>query len=123
MNRRGHDKWLKNKKSLRPQSAHGATAEEMVYIQKNLTEANRKMFFEARDKAKSLGYCFIWHDNACTYITKSEGDRAIKILNLSDISRIVQEVWLKGKPTYIDEWTQSLSRDNENQAYFDARKY
>lgn len=83
LNRSTRDEWLKNKKKLRSEDSN-----DNIYLQENLTEINKKLFFEAREKAKSLGYRYTWHRGGCTYLRKQDGDRAIRIKTHSDIDKI-----------------------------------
>ncbi|CAN8011342.1 unnamed protein product [Ixodes pacificus] len=82
-NRSRRDEWLKNKNKLRSEDPN-----DNIYLQENLTEINKKLFFEAREKAKSLGYRYTWHKGGCTYVRKQDGDRAIRIKTHLDIDKI-----------------------------------
>ncbi|CAN7943129.1 unnamed protein product [Ixodes hexagonus] len=83
LNRSIRDEWLKNKNKLRSEDNT-----VNVYLQENLTETNKKLFFEAREKAKSLQYRYTWHRGGCTYVRKQDGDRAIRIATQTDLDKI-----------------------------------
>lgn len=76
--------WLKNRNKLRS-SIDGY---DTVYLQENLTELNRKLFFDARAEAKAIGYRYVWHKGGCTYVRKNEGDPAVRIESEHDLNKI-----------------------------------
>lgn len=84
LNRSRRDEWLKNKNKLR----NGQEDSTQIYLQENLTESNRKNFFEARERAKLKGYRFTWHKNGVTYVRKQEGEKAIRIQSCKDFDKI-----------------------------------
>lgn len=83
INRNDRNVWLRNKSKLR-----GGDDTGTIFIQENMTAQNRKTFFEARAKAKSMGYKFIWHKEGCTYVRKEEGAPTIRIENEGDQVKI-----------------------------------
>lgn len=82
--RETRDDWLKNRNKLRS-STDGY---DIVYLQENLTELNRKVFFDARAEAKAIGYRYVWHKGGCTYVRKSEEDPAGRIESDHDLIKI-----------------------------------
>lgn len=83
INRNDRNAWIQNKQKLR----RGTDADN-VYLQENLTATNRKLFFDARTKAKHLGYKFVWHKEGCSYVRKQEGEPTIRIEDESDLVKI-----------------------------------
>lgn len=83
VNRNERNAWLKNKHKLR-----SGFDTDSVYLQENMTAANRKLFFDARVKAKCLGYKFVWHKDGCSYVRKEEGTSAIRIEDEGDLAKI-----------------------------------
>lgn len=83
INRNERNVWLENKQKLRT----GAGAEN-VYLQENMTASNRKLFYDARTKAKNLGYKFAWHKEGLSYVRKKEGDPSIRIEHDDDLVKI-----------------------------------
>lgn len=65
MNRTIRDEWLNNTRKLRSDDS-----DDNIYLQENLTETNKKLYFDARGKAKELEYRYTWHRGGCTYVRK-----------------------------------------------------
>ncbi|XP_064485963.1 uncharacterized protein LOC135398493 [Ornithodoros turicata] len=70
-NRRDVEEWLKAKRRLLNIESNG----EQIYVQENLTAANRKIFMDARMKARALGYKYVWHRSGVTYVRRKAMNR------------------------------------------------
>lgn len=83
--RRTRDTWLQKKRLLRTKRV----LDHEVYIDENLSESNRKLFYDARVRARNLGYRFVWHKYGITYVRKEEGCSTVRISRVADLERIV----------------------------------
>lgn len=52
-----------------------------IYITESLTSNARKLFYQARDTAKTLNYKYCWTRNGKIFLRKAEGDPSIEIKN------------------------------------------
>lgn len=61
-----------------------------IYISENLTQRDRKLYFLAREFAKSSGYSFCWTSFGRIYLRKEEGAPQIRITSESDLNNLKQ---------------------------------
>ncbi|XP_070547400.1 uncharacterized protein [Ptychodera flava] len=67
----------------------GFTSDNRIYINENLTPANKKLFFEANRQRNAKNWKFIWTNNGKTYERKNTGHPAIYVAIQSDLNRII----------------------------------
>lgn len=81
MSRTTRDAWLAKKAYLRESRSE-------IKLQENMTPQNKKLLWLARTKAAEMQYRFTWFKNGKILVRKAAGDRAIRILNEDDLSKI-----------------------------------
>lgn len=59
-----------------------------VYISENLTQKDRKLYFLAREFAKSYGYAFCWTSFGRIYLRKEEGSPQVRIFSEGDLDNL-----------------------------------
>lgn len=59
-----------------------------VYLSENLTQRDRKLYFNARQFAKNHGYSFCWTTFGRIYLRKEEGSPQIRITSDSDLDNL-----------------------------------
>ncbi|XP_077984614.1 uncharacterized protein LOC144439215 [Glandiceps talaboti] len=79
-------KHIKNK-STRDMNIDNHT-DTRIYINENLSPANKQLFYKANEKKKSLQWKFIWTMNGNILVRKNEESRAIRITSVNDIERL-----------------------------------
>lgn len=63
-----------------------------IYITENLSNKMKKIYFLARDFAKSNEYKFCWISNGKIFLRKKENDRLVHIKSETDLSKLLQEL-------------------------------
>lgn len=64
-------------------------ASENIYINEQMTQSNKYIFFKARAAARELGYKFIWFKNSKIFVKKDETSKALLIGDEKALSLIV----------------------------------
>lgn len=59
-----------------------------IYVNEQMKSTFRHLFFKTRNKAKEVGYKFIWFKNNKIFVKKIEGSMAIHIDDEASISKI-----------------------------------
>ena len=59
-----------------------------VYINENLTQSRKKLFWHAKQKAIASNFKFYWTVNGNVYVRKSSDSDSLLIKNIDDISKI-----------------------------------
>ncbi|KAL4718739.1 hypothetical protein ACJJTC_002006 [Scirpophaga incertulas] len=62
-----------------------------IYISESLTNKDRKLYGQARAKAKELDYKFCWISNGRVYLRKSQGGPRLEIKNETDFTSLMKE--------------------------------
>jgi hypothetical protein len=65
---------------------------EKVFINEDLEPNHAKIFYEARKKAKELGYFRAWTNNGVTYVKPTKESRPLKIESVFDIQTKLKPV-------------------------------
>ncbi|CAN7947330.1 unnamed protein product [Ixodes pacificus] len=68
---------------------HRAGTLPNVFLNENLTRANRELFWMARNRGKEKEYKFIWTKNAQIYAKKNADSAPLRINSAGDIAKIV----------------------------------
>ena len=61
---------------------------ENIYINENLTQSRKKLFWHAKQKAIANNFKFYWTVNGYVYVRKSSNTDSLLIRNIDDISKI-----------------------------------
>ena len=61
---------------------------EKLFINENLTQRRKRLFWNTKQKAKELGYKFFWTHNGQIYTRKVEESEKIYIRTESDLERL-----------------------------------
>ena len=61
---------------------------EKMFINENLTQRRKRLFWNTKQKAKELGYKFFWTDNGQIYTRKDEESEKIYIRTESDLEQL-----------------------------------
>ena len=61
---------------------------ENIYINENLTQSRKKLFWHAKQKAIASNFKFYWTVNGNVYVRKSSDSDSLLIKNIDDISKI-----------------------------------
>lgn len=64
------------------------TPGKIVYISELLTQKTKRLFYLARDFAKTNGYLFCWTQHGSVYMRKKEGLPPFKINSVEDLKKI-----------------------------------
>ncbi|KAL0840778.1 hypothetical protein ABMA28_015961 [Loxostege sticticalis] len=84
---------IKNKEKLRAKHLGFKTNEETpIYVSEHLTIKGSRLFFLARDLAKTKNYKFCWTSFGRVYVRKSEDSRIIAITNEAQIQNLMQAI-------------------------------
>ncbi|CAG5039190.1 unnamed protein product [Parnassius apollo] len=59
-----------------------------IYVSEHLTTKSKRLYFLARDIAKTMGYSYYWTSNDNVYLRRKEGDPHILIRNESQLSEL-----------------------------------
>ncbi|XP_064486003.1 uncharacterized protein LOC135398533 [Ornithodoros turicata] len=79
------ERWLANRSKLRTHKIHN----QNIYVNENLTASNRKLFYDARMRAKDLHYKFVWHKYGAIYVRKDESAKPIRVSSTVDLNNLV----------------------------------
>ena len=60
---------------------------ENIYINENLTQSRKKLFWHAKQKAIASNFKFYWTVNGNAYVKKSSDSDSSQIKNIDDISK------------------------------------
>lgn len=74
------DLWLSKKKTLR---------NEKIFINENLTTAQKQLFWQCRQVSKQKNYKFVWMTNGKIFARKIEGATGIRINTENDLAKLV----------------------------------
>ena len=61
---------------------------EKVFINENLTQRRKRLFWNTKQKAKELGYKFFWTHNGQIYTRKDEESEKNYIRTESDLEQL-----------------------------------
>lgn len=64
-------------------------ASRQIYFNERLTKVNRKLFRDARARAKQLGYAFCWCSQGAIHVREREGKHAVLIRSHNDLDRLL----------------------------------
>lgn len=81
------EQWMGCRGRLR--SLHRVGTLPNVFLNENLTRANRELFWMARNRGKEKEYKFIWTKNAQIYAKKNADTAPLRINSVGDIAKIV----------------------------------
>ncbi|CAN7938933.1 unnamed protein product, partial [Ixodes hexagonus] len=81
------ESWMEARGALRSLVQDGSLPK--LYLNDNLTRANKKLFWQARQRGKERGYKFVWMSRARIYAKKAESFVPIRVNHLIDIEKIV----------------------------------
>ena len=59
-----------------------------LFVNENLTQPRKELFWRTKQKAKDLGYRYIWTNNGQIYLRKKDDSKAIIVNNPGDIETI-----------------------------------
>lgn len=83
-----HRKFNRGKTKLTTEHLKIGGVSKPIFISENLTFKMKRIFFLARDYAKSNGFAFCWVSHGKIYIRKREGDPLIRIASESDLTKL-----------------------------------
>ncbi|KAG0415198.1 hypothetical protein HPB47_007646 [Ixodes persulcatus] len=81
------ESWMGARGALRSLTQDGSFPK--LYLNDNLTRANKELFWQARQRGKERGYKFVWVSRAKIYAKKAEGCVPIRVNHLIDIEKII----------------------------------
>lgn len=85
-NRKFCELWLaKRNTGLVNKNVIKGGSEAKIYINENLSPANKELFWNARMKGKALSYKYVWAKNGAIFMRKDDGQPAKRITELQDI--------------------------------------
>ena len=61
---------------------------ENLYINENLTQRRKRLFWLTKQKAKELGYSFIWTNNGQIYVRETEESEKMHIKFENDLDKL-----------------------------------
>ena len=61
---------------------------ENLYINENLTQRRKRLFWLTKQKAKELGYSFIWTNNGQIYVRETEEYEKMHIKFENDLDKL-----------------------------------
>lgn len=59
-----------------------------IYFNENLTAMDKELHYQVRMKAKEKKYQYVWSKCGVSYVRKTTGDKAIRIVSFSDLDNI-----------------------------------
>jgi len=65
---------------------------DAIYINENLTQFNRNLFFKTKSFARDFGYKSVWFKDAKIFIKKDENSRAVLVDNDSSLTKLTKIV-------------------------------
>lgn len=74
--------WFEKKKNLRSKT-------QGIKFFDNLTAANKRLLWLAKNKARELNYQFVWSSQGTIFVRKQPNARAIRLATESDLDKIV----------------------------------
>lgn len=94
VNKQTRNTWLtarrkKTAKQIRSQDLVGGRNQETIYVNENLTPANRRLLWQARKAGKKSGYDHIWSYEGKVYLRKNKevSSKPIWIKNVAQLCR------------------------------------
>lgn len=66
-------------------NSNGLIQKSIVYVNDYLTKHNRHLLWVAKNKAKEIGWKFVWFSNGCIYAKKTDQSLPLRINSMSDI--------------------------------------
>lgn len=81
------DTWWAARKKLRPLSED--TLSPPLYLNENLTQANKDLYWKARSKGKEADYKFVWTRNGKIFARKEEGSPRIRLESIADLEQLI----------------------------------
>lgn len=79
---------LKRKERIRSNEVAEGRKDNVVYINEHLTAYNKQLFWQAKVKSKELNFKFVWSKEGKIFIRKSEREKAYRIRNEEDLTKI-----------------------------------
>ena len=70
---------------------HWSSSTAKIYLSENLTPAQAKLFYHTRLFKRANLYKFAWTRNGYCYLRKAEGDQAIPIHTMEDLSSLLRQ--------------------------------
>ena len=61
---------------------------EKIYLNENLTQIRKKLFWKTKQKAKQMNYRYIWTTNGNIFAKKSDDEITLAIKNDLDLNLI-----------------------------------
>lgn len=81
------DRWMDARGKLR--SLAGSGTVPRIFLNENLTRANKELFWLARSRGKEKGYKFVWVRGGKIFAKKLEGAPLVRIFCSSDVDKII----------------------------------
>lgn len=80
--------WLLARSRLRSLSEKKVIP-SMLFLNENLTQANKELFWMTRVKAKEMKYKYVWTKNGKIFARKEEGSSLVKVVTKDDIQKLI----------------------------------
>lgn len=88
--RESKEKILANRRvKVKSKEVTNGTSDNMIYINEHLTQQNKLIFWEARQKCREYNYRYVWTKNGKIFVRKNESERALRINSIDDMNKIV----------------------------------
>lgn len=81
------DIWWAARKKLRPLSEDRLSPP--LYLNENLTQANKDLYWKARVRGKDAHYRFVWAKNGKIFVRKEEGSPRIRVQSAADLEQLI----------------------------------
>lgn len=81
------DIWLAARKKLRPLAKDSLSPP--LFLNENLTQANKDLFWKARSRGKEANYKFVWTKNGKIFARKEEGSPLIRVESAEDLEQLI----------------------------------
>lgn len=90
MNRSVRNRLYKNRKLTRDidPNKFSVPGLKYVFINENLTQKRKNLFWQAKQRVKKFNYKFIWTTNGNLYVRKDDDSKQIPIKNMDDLNLI-----------------------------------
>ncbi|XP_037555109.2 uncharacterized protein LOC119431705 [Dermacentor silvarum] len=80
------DTWLAARRKLRDLAQKKLYP--MMYLNENLTQTNKELFWKARTKGKESSYKYVWVKNGKIFARKEDGGRVLRIATVDDVDKM-----------------------------------
>lgn len=72
------DKWMRARKKVRAACENGLLPKG-VFLNDNLTRANKELLWKVKARAKEYGHCFVWVKNGKIFVKKSHDATVLRV--------------------------------------------